>query len=89
MSARKDLVIGIDSSTTACKAAAWTRDGRLAGIGRSPIPLASPAHDRYEQDPEDWWRATREALADLWQQVSPERVAAGTHAYKLPWRKVS
>lgn len=72
----KDLVIGIDSSTTATKAVAWKRDGTVAGIGRGPIPLASPANNRYEQDPEDWWRSTCEALGGLFQAVAPERIAA-------------
>ncbi|MFB3778352.1 MAG: FGGY-family carbohydrate kinase [Bryobacteraceae bacterium] len=72
----KDVVIGIDSSTTATKAVAWRRDGGLAGIGRGPTPLSSPASDRYEQDPEDWWRSTCEALRGLFQQVEPGRVAA-------------
>ena len=59
----KDLVIGIDSSTTATKAIAWNRDGSVAGIGRCPIPLASLGHDRYEQNPEDWWSAATSMAA--------------------------
>jgi xylulokinase len=72
----KDLVIGIDSSTTATKAIAWNRDGSVAGIGRCPIPLTSLGHDRYEQNPEDWWSAATSALRQLVQQVSPVRIAA-------------
>jgi len=48
----------------------------MAGIGRSPIPLASPGPGLYEQNPEDWWSAAASALGELRQQVSPERVAA-------------
>ena len=51
----RDLVIGLDSSTSATKAIAWTRDGLPVAEGRSPIPLASPAPNWYEQNPEDWW----------------------------------
>lgn len=72
----QDVVIGIDSSTTATKAAAWRRDGTLVGLGRSPIPLTSPGKDRYEQDPEDWWKSTCEALRELWNSVPAQRVAA-------------
>jgi len=72
----RDVVIGMDTSTTATKAVAWKRDGTLAGIGRSPIPLASPASNRYEQDPEDWWRSACEALGSLFEEVAPARVAA-------------
>ena len=49
----KDIVIGLDSSTTATKAIAWRKDGTIAGQGRSSIPLLSPANNWYEQDPED------------------------------------
>jgi sugar (pentulose or hexulose) kinase len=71
-----DLVVGLDSSTTATKAIAWTRDGALAASGRAPIPISSPARDRYEQNPEDWWRSASEALAGVCRQVAPERIAA-------------
>jgi sugar (pentulose or hexulose) kinase len=76
METAKDLVIGLDSSTTATKAIAWKRDGSLAGAGRGPIPLASPGHDRYEQNPEDWWSAATQALRELFRHVAPERVAS-------------
>ncbi len=72
----RDVVIGIDSSTTATKAIAWTREGGVAGVGRGPIPLMSPERDRYEQDARDWWRSTAKALGELLEQVAPERVAA-------------
>ena len=72
----KDLVIGLDSSTTATKAIAWRRDGKVAGTGRAPIPLASLGNNRYEQNPEDWWHSTCLALKELFQQVNPAAVAA-------------
>ena len=72
----RDLVVGIDSSTSATKAIAWDRHGSPIAQGRSPIPLASPAPDWYEQNPEDWWRATSAALLKLAQKVNPARVAA-------------
>ena len=72
----REIVIGLDSGTTATKAIAWRPDGSLAGEGRSPVPLSSPAPDRYEQDPEDWWRSACEALRELLQWVDPDAVAA-------------
>ena len=72
----KDVVIGLDSSTTATKAVAWRRDGTVAGVGRSSIPIASIGDNRYEQDPEDWWRSACVALSGLFQEIAPERVAA-------------
>ena len=72
----KDLVIGLDSSTSATKAIAWTRDGLLAAEERGAIPLASPAPNWYEQNPEDWWDSAGGALRELLAKVSPRRIAA-------------
>ena len=72
----KDLVIGIDSSTTATKAIAWTPDGDLVAEGRSLIDLHNPAPLFYEQDARDWWRALCEALQRLGELVDLERTAA-------------
>jgi sugar (pentulose or hexulose) kinase len=76
MATGQDVVIGLDSSTTATKAIAWTLDGTIAGTGRAPIPLASPAPLRYEQNPEDWWSSACQTLNELLCQVDPARVAS-------------
>jgi sugar (pentulose or hexulose) kinase len=72
----RDLVIGLDSGTSATKAIAWTRDGLPVAEGRSPIPLASPAPNWYEQNPEDWWGSACVALRSLLERVAPGRIAA-------------
>lgn len=46
------IIIGIDSSTTACKAIAWDKDGRAAGRGRASYELLQPAPQWCEQDAE-------------------------------------
>jgi len=71
-----DLVIGLDSSTSATKAIAWTRQGVPVAEGRSPLPLASPAPDWYEQDPADWWNSARGALRQTLEKVPAARIAA-------------
>jgi sugar (pentulose or hexulose) kinase len=76
MKTMKDVVVGLDSSTTATKAIAWRRDGSVAGMGRCPIPLFSPGDERHEQNPEDWWSSATTALRQMLQQVAPERIAA-------------
>ena len=72
----KDLVIGLDASTSAAKAIAWTRDGVPLAGGRSAIPMSRPSANEYEQDPEDWWRSACAALRELLGQVDPARIAA-------------
>ena len=68
------LVIGLDSSTQSTKAIAWDPDGSVVAEGRADIPLANPALDRFEQDPEDWWTACVAALAECTAQIDPARV---------------
>ncbi|MGI9508594.1 MAG: xylulokinase [Geminicoccaceae bacterium] len=72
----QDLVIGIDSSTTATKAIAWTGDGQLVAEGRCSITLSNPAPLFYEQDARDWWHALVRAMQDLGRRVDLGRVAA-------------
>lgn len=62
MSREGDLVLGIDASTTACKAIAIDRAGEVVASGRAAYPLANPAPDGWEQDAEAWWVATQGAL---------------------------
>ena len=62
----KQFVIGIDSSTTSCKAIAWDAHGRALAEGRGgPFALLSPDPNFYEQHAEDWWRGLCSALQDL------------------------
>lgn len=70
-----DLVIGIDSSTSACKAIAWTPDGRAVAEGRASITLANPRPGWFEQEVEDWWTSCATALRQLTQKIDPSRVA--------------
>jgi len=72
---RRDLVIGIDSSTTATKAIAWDETGRPVAEGRAPIPLAQPRPRYFEQNPEDWWRSTSSALREIASKLQPSRIA--------------
>ena len=71
----RDLVIGIDSSTTATKVIAWDRTGAPVAEGRAAIPLAQPRPRYFEQDPEDWWRSTSLALRELTAKIEPARIA--------------
>jgi sugar (pentulose or hexulose) kinase len=70
------LVIGIDSSTTACKAIAWDREGRAVAEGRASYPLLQPAPSWYEQGAEAWWDGACAALRALLSQIDESRVDA-------------
>ena len=71
----RDLVIGVDSSTSATKAVAWDAQGRAVAEGRAPIPLANPEPGYFEQAPQDWWSSTTTALSQLCRSVDPRRFA--------------
>lgn len=70
-----DLVIGVDSSTTATKAIAWDRGGRAVAEGRAAITLNNPEPGFFEQDPVEWWTSTASALRDVTSRVDPTRIA--------------
>jgi sugar (pentulose or hexulose) kinase len=75
-SARKALVIGIDASTTSCKAIAWDRAGQAVAEGRASYSLLQPKPNWYEQDAETWWHATCTALRTLLGQIDAAQVDA-------------
>lgn len=70
------LVIGIDLSTTTCKAIAWDVRGLLVAQARAPLCLSRPAPNAYEQDPEAWWRATQQALNALMPMIEGKVISA-------------
>jgi xylulokinase len=61
--ASPEVVVGLDVGTSAVKAVALGLDGRVLAGHEVAYPLAVPRPGWAEQDPEDWWRATEEALA--------------------------
>jgi xylulokinase len=73
---QKDLVVGVDCSTTACKAIAWDRRGRQVAESRASFELVSPRPNWYEQQAGDWWTALCQVLRGVTSQVGAGRIAA-------------
>jgi sugar (pentulose or hexulose) kinase len=71
-----DLVIGIDSSTTATKALAFDARGRIVAEGRAAVPLSNPKPGWFEQEVADWTGALAAACKQLTRKIDPRRVAA-------------
>ena len=71
-----DLVIGIDSSTTATKAIAWDRGGKAVAEGRASVAMAVPQAGWFEQDADEWWNAAVQALKELAGKIDMGSVAA-------------
>ena len=59
------LVLGIDVGTSGLKAIALSESGAVVGRAERGYPLSTPRAGWAEQDPDDWVRAAREALAEL------------------------
>jgi sugar (pentulose or hexulose) kinase len=70
------LVVGIDCSTTACKAIAWRADGTPVAEGRAKIALHNPEPDGWQQDAEEWWSALCGACQALCSKIDPSEVKA-------------
>jgi xylulokinase len=58
-------LVGIDVGTTGVKAVAISPEGEVLARAERGYPLSTPRPGWSEQDPEDWWRATEAALAEL------------------------
>jgi sugar (pentulose or hexulose) kinase len=71
-----DLVIGIDSSTTATKALAFDARGRIVAEGRAAVPLSNPKPGWFEQEVSDWTGALTKSLRQLTKKIDGRRVAA-------------
>jgi xylulokinase len=69
-------IIGVDCSTTATKAVVWDLKGNAVVEGRATFPLSSPHAGWAEQNAEDWWRSTRDALREAAGGVDTKEIGA-------------
>ncbi len=58
-------LVGLDVGTTGVKAIAITPSGEVIASAEEGYALSTPQPGWSEQDPEDWWRASEIALAQL------------------------
>lgn len=74
----KELLLGIDIGTSACKVAVFTPDGEVMAQKSESYPVYHPQPGWAEQDPQDWWKAVGKALQDMFLEsgLSPADIAA-------------
>ncbi|MBE0696569.1 MAG: FGGY-family carbohydrate kinase, partial [Anaerolineaceae bacterium] len=72
----RDLVIGLDCSTTAVKAVVYNAQGTIQSISRVGLPVHKPRPSWHEQPAQAWWQSTVQALREAASRVDPRRVAA-------------
>jgi xylulokinase len=58
-------LVGLDVGTTGVKAVAIDPDGAVLATAEHGYPLSTPQPGWSEQDPENWWRASEAALAEI------------------------
>ena len=58
-------IIGIDIGTSATKSVLFDPEGNVICQASKEYPLYQPQNGWAEQDPEDWWQATKETLTEL------------------------
>lgn len=75
MTTHEALILGIDSSTTACKAVVWDTNGQVVSSGRSNLTIQLPQPGWHEQVAESWWRALVRALRQALRGVEANRLA--------------
>jgi xylulokinase len=75
--AHADLVVAVDTSTTAAKAIVQDASGRVVARAARPLRTRQPRASWHEQDAEDWWTGTRDAVAEAVAALDdPARVGA-------------
>lgn len=75
------MFLGIDLGTTELKALLLDDDGQTVGMARHPLQISRPRQRWSEQNPEDWWLATKIALSAL--RNSHRQAFAGIQAIGL------
>lgn len=63
-------IVAIDIGTTGAKATLVGRDGKILASGYATYATQTAAGGIVEQNPDDWWRATCVALAQMWSESS-------------------
>lgn len=61
----KDLLLGIDIGTSACKVALFDLDGKVIGQSTEPYSLYFPKEGYVEQDANEWWSAVCNAIKNV------------------------
>ena len=73
----KSYLLGIDIGTSACKVAAFDREGKVLAAANGDYPVYYPQEGRAEQNPEEWWSAVCKATKETIQKagIAPEEIA--------------
>jgi xylulokinase len=71
------LLVGLDVGTTGARAIAVDPSGKMVAAESAGYPLATPRPGWTEQDPEDWWAASKLVLGRLAAQLKEPVLGLG------------
>jgi xylulokinase len=71
------VLIGLDIGTSGPRALAVRESGEVVAVAAQQYPLHTPRPGWMEQNPEDWWEASRKVLAEVAQAVGGDVAAIG------------
>jgi xylulokinase len=71
------VLIGLDIGTSGAKALAVSESGEVIASAAHQYPLLTPRPGWTEQNPEDWWQASRKVLAEIASAVQGNVSAIG------------
>lgn len=70
----KNLLLGIDIGTSACKAAVFDPSGKVIAQTNQSYQIFYPKSGWVEQDPEEWWEAICTAIQTILKEVSAQDI---------------
>ena len=76
------MILAVDCGLSAVKVTSATREGRTVQVEREPYPTDHTGIHA-EQNPEDWWRALRNALGRIRERQRVEIVVPTGHMHAL------
>ncbi len=71
------MLIGLDIGTSGARALAVRESGEVVAVAAQEYPLHTPQPGWTEQNPEDWWEASRKVLAEVARAVGGDVAAIG------------
>jgi sugar (pentulose or hexulose) kinase len=72
----KNFVLGIDCSTSSCKAIVFDTQGNALSESRQPLEILHPQPEWHEQSAEEWWQAASRTISQAVTNVPINRLAA-------------
>ena len=61
----RELLLGVDIGTSACKVAVFNREGEVIASGNGGYQVYYPHPGWAEQNPDEWWSAVCSAIGDV------------------------